>query len=71
MSTVSVRMNENLVNTGRMTAKAGLCSVHDQVEFWTRWHAFRLITPNCRYHSLTIAEPSEESSAFVPPSLGM
>ena len=36
MSTVSVRIDEDLVNAARMTAKAESRTVQGQVEFWAK-----------------------------------
>lgn len=76
MSTVSVRIDEDLVNAARMTAKAEFRTVQGQVEFWAKVGRAALDNPELpasfiAESLMSLAEPREESIAFVARSAGM
>lgn len=75
MSTVSVRIDEDLVNAARMTAKAEFRTVQGQVEFWAKVGRAALDNPELpasfiAESLMSMAEPREESTAFVSRSVG-
>lgn len=75
MSTVSVRIDEDLVNAARMTAKAEFRTVQGQVEFWAKVGRAALDNPELpasfiAESLMSMAEPREESTAFVARSVG-
>lgn len=76
MSTVSVRIDESLVNAARMTAKAEFRTVQGQVEFWAKVGRAALDNPELpasfiAESLMSMAEPREESTVFVARSVGM
>lgn len=71
MSTVSVRIDENLVRAARAAAKAEYRTVQGQVEFWARVGRAALDNPDLPVSFVaeslvTMAEPQEDSIPFVP-----
>lgn len=75
MSTVSVRIDEDLVNAARMTAKAEFRTVQGQVEFWAKVGRAALDNPELpasfiAESLISMAEPREESTPFVRRSMG-
>lgn len=71
MSTVSVRIDENLVRAARAAAKAEYRTVQGQVEFWARVGRAALDNPDLPVSFVaeslvTMAEPREDSIPFVP-----
>lgn len=76
MSTVSVRIDEDLVNAARMTAKAEFRTVQGQVEFWAKVGRAALDNPELpasfiAESLMSMAEPRKESTVFVARSAGM
>ena len=68
MSTVSVRINEDLV---RAAAKAEFCTVQGQVEFWAKVGRAALDNPDLpaslvAESLISMAEPREDSVPFAP-----
>lgn len=73
MSTVSVRIDERLVNAARAAAKAEFRTVQGQLEFWAKVGRAALdnldLPASFIAESLmSMAEPREDSTAFVPRS---
>lgn len=73
MSTVSVRIDEDLVNSARLAAKAEFRTVQGQVEFWAKVGRAALDNPDLPASFITeslmsLAEPREDSSPFSPRS---
>jgi hypothetical protein len=71
MSTVSVRIDENLVRAARAAAKAEFRTVQGQVEFWAKVGRAALDNPDLPVSFvaeslISIAEPREDSVPFVP-----
>lgn len=76
MSTVSVRIDEDLVNAARTTAKAEFRTVQGQVEFWAKVGRAALDNPELpasfiAESLMSMAEPREDSMVFVARSAGM
>lgn len=73
MSTVSVRIDEDLVSAARAAAKAEFRTVQGQVEFWARVGRAALDNPDLpasfiAESLMSMAEAHEDSTAFVPRS---
>lgn len=73
MSTVSVRIDEGLVSDARIAAKAEFRTVQGQMEFWARVGRAALDNPDLpasfiAESLMSMAEPHEDSTAFVPRS---
>lgn len=73
MSTVSVRIDENLVNEARASAKAEFRTVQGQLEFWAKVGRAALDNPDLPASFIaealiSQAEPREHSLDFVPRS---
>ena len=73
MSTVSVRIDEELVASARAAAKAEFRTVQGQVEFWARVGRAALDNPDLpasfiAESLMSMAEPKEDSMPFVPRS---
>jgi hypothetical protein len=73
MSTVSVRMDEALVQSARDCAKAEYRTVQGQLEFWAKVGRAALDNPDLpasfiAESLMSMAEPREESAPFVPRS---
>ena len=73
MSTVSVRIDEDLVNSARLAAKAEFRTVQGQVEFWAKVGRAALDNPDLpasfiAESLMSLAEPREDSSPFSPRS---
>jgi hypothetical protein len=71
VSTVSVRINEDLVSAARTNAKGELCNVQGQVEFWAKVGRAALDNPDLpacfvAESLISMAEPREDSVPFVP-----
>ena len=73
MSTLSVRIDENLVNAARVAAKAEFRTVQGQVEYWAKVGRAALDNPDLPVSFIaeslmSLAEPREDSTPFVPRS---
>jgi len=73
MSSLSVRLDEELVNAARVTAKAEFRTVQGQVEFWAKVGRAALDNPDLPASFIAeslmcLAEPHEDASPFVPRS---
>jgi hypothetical protein len=73
MSTLSVRIDEELVNAARVTAKAEFRTVQGQVEFWAKVGRAALDNPDLpasfiAESLMSLAEPRKEATSFVPRS---
>ncbi|GLW60413.1 ParD-like family protein [Hydrogenophilus thermoluteolus] len=73
MSTVSVRIDEALVEAARAAAKAEYRTVQGQVEFWAKVGRAALDNPDLPASFIadclmSMAEPHEDSTVFVPRS---
>lgn len=73
MSTVSVRIDEGLVSAARSAAKAEFRTVQGQVEFWAKVGRAALDNPDLpasfiAESLMSMAEPREDSTPFVPRS---
>ena len=73
MSTVSVRIDEDLVRAARTAAKAEFRTVQGQVEFWAKVGRAALDNPDLpasfiAESLMSIAEPHEDSLPFTPRS---
>lgn len=71
MSTVSVRIDEELVDAARAAAKAEFRTVQGQVEFWAKVGRAALDNPELpasfiAESLMSMAEPREDSTLFVP-----
>lgn len=71
MSTVSVRIDEELVSAARAAAKAEFRTVQGQVEFWAKVGRAALDNPDLPASFIaetliSMAEPREDSTPFVP-----
>ena len=69
--TVSVRIDEELVKSARAAAKAEFRTVQGQVEFWAKVGRAALDNPDLpasfiAESLMSLAEPREESTVFVP-----
>ena len=73
MSTVSVRIDERLVNSARTAAKAEFRTVQGQLEFWAKVGRAALDNPELpasfiAESLMSMAEPREDSTVFIPRS---
>ena len=73
MSTISVRIDETLVDAARAAAKAEFRTVQGQVEFWAKVGRAALDNPDLpasfiAESLMSLAEPREEGAPFVPRS---
>lgn len=71
MSTLSVRIDENLINAARVAAKAEFRTVQGQVEYWAKVGRAALDNPDLPVSFvaeslMSLAEPREDSLPFVP-----
>lgn len=69
--TISVRIDEELVRSARSAAKSEFRTVQGQVEFWAKVGRAALDNPDLpasfiAESLMSMAEPHEESTAFVP-----
>ena len=69
MSTVSVRIDEELVNSARLAAKAEFRTVQGQVEFWAKVGRTALDNPDLpasfiAESLMSLGEPREDSLPF-------
>lgn len=73
MSTLSVRIDETLVQAARVSAKAEFRSVQGQIEYWALLGRTALDNPDLPVSFISeslmsLAEPREDSAPFVPRS---
>ena len=73
MSTVSVRIDGSLVTAARAAAKAEFRTLQGQLEFWAKVGRAALDNPDLpasfiAESLMSMAEPREEGTAFVPRS---
>lgn len=73
MATISVRIDETLVDAARAAAKAEFRTVQGQVEFWAKVGRAALDNPDLPAYFIAeslmgLAEPREDSTSFVPRS---
>lgn len=73
MSTLSVRIDENLISAARVAAKAEFRTVQGQVEYWAKVGRAALDNPDLPVSFIaeslmSLAEPREDSMPFVPRS---
>lgn len=71
MSTVSVRIDEELVSAARVASRAEFRTVQGQVEFWAKVGRAALDNPDLpasfiAESLMSMAEPREDSQPFVP-----
>ena len=71
MSTVSVRIDEDLVKAARTAAQAEFRTVQGQVEFWAKVGRAALDNPDLpasfiAESLMSMAEPREDSAPFEP-----
>lgn len=71
MSTVSMRIDETLVDEARAAAKAEYRTVQGQVEFWAKVGRAALDNPDLpasfiAESLMSLAEPHEDATPFVP-----
>ncbi|SIQ32190.1 ParD-like antitoxin of type II toxin-antitoxin system [Alkalispirochaeta americana] len=71
MSTVSVRIDEELVQAARVASKAEFRTVQAQVEFWAKVGRSALDNPDLpasfiAESLMSMAEPKDDSTVFVP-----
>lgn len=71
--TISVRIDEELVRSARLAAKAEFRTVQGQVEFWAKVGRAALDNPDLpasfiAESLISMAEAREESTVFVPRS---
>ncbi len=71
MSTVSVRIDEDLIASARVAAKAEFRTVQGQVEFWAKVGRAALDNPDLpasfiAESLMSMAEPREDRTPFVP-----
>ena len=74
MTTLSVRIDETLVEAARVSAKAEFRSVQGQIEYWAKLGRAALDNPDLPITFIaeslaSMAESREEATAFVPRSL--
>ena len=70
MSTISVRIDETLVDAARAAAKAEFRTVQGQLEFWAKVGRAALDNPDLpasfiAESLMSLAEPREDSTPFV------
>lgn len=73
MSTLSVRIDETLVNAARVAAKAEFRTVQGQLEYWAKVGRAALDNPDLPVSFvaeslMSMAELREDSTPFVPRS---
>lgn len=73
MTTVSMRIDEELVNEARAAAKAEYRTVQGQVEFWAKVGRAALDNPDLpasfiAESLMSLAEPREDTTPFTPRS---
>ena len=73
MTTLSVRIDETLVNAARVAAKAEFRTVQGQVEYWAKVGRAALDNPDLPVSFISeslmgLAEPHDDSTPFVPRS---
>ena len=73
MSTLSVRIDEALVEAARASAKAEFRSVQGQIEYWAKLGRAALDNPDLPVSFISeslmsLAEPQDDSTPFVPRS---
>lgn len=73
MGTVSVRIDEELIQAARTTAKAEFRTVQGQLEFWARLGRAAMDNPDLptsfiAESLMSMTEPRDESMPFVPRS---
>ncbi len=73
MTTISVRIDETLVDAARAAAKAEFRTVQGQLEFWAKVGRAALDNPDLpasfiAESLMSLAEPREDSTPFVPRS---
>ena len=73
VGTLSVRMDDELVGAARVAAKAEFRTVQGQIEFWAKVGRAALDNPDLpasfiAESLMSLAEPREGSTAFVPRS---
>jgi hypothetical protein len=73
MSTLSVRIDEALVQAARVSAKAEFRSVQGQIEYWAKVGRAALDNPDLPVSFVAeslmgLAEPRDDSAPFVPRS---
>ena len=73
MATISMRIDETLVNEARSAAKAEMRTVQAQVEFWAKVGRAALDNPDLPASFIAeslmgLAEPREDATPFVPRS---
>lgn len=73
MTTLSVRIDESLVNAARIAAKAEFRTVQGQVEYWAKVGRAALDNPDLPVSFIaeslmSLAEPCQDSTPFVPRS---
>jgi hypothetical protein len=73
MTTVSVRIDEELISAARKAARAEFRTVQGQVEFWAKVGKAALDNPDLpasfiAESLMSMAEPREEITVFVPRS---
>ena len=71
MTTLSVRIDENLINAARVAAKAEFRTVQGQLEYWAKGGRAALDNPDLPVSFIaeslmSLAEPREDSMPFVP-----
>ncbi|MDD2610069.1 MAG: ParD-like family protein [Giesbergeria sp.] len=73
MSTLSVRIDETLVQAARASAKAEFRTVQGQIEYWAKVGRAALDNPDLPVSFIaeslmSLAEPRTDSTPFVPRS---
>ena len=73
MTTLSVRIDETLVEAARVSAKAEFRSVQGQIEYWAKLGRAALDNPDLPVSFISeslmsLAEPQGDSTLFVPRS---
>ena len=73
MTTLSVRIDEALVEAARVSAKAEFRSVQGQIEYWAKLGRAALDNPDLPVSFISeslmgLAEPREDSAPFAPRS---
>ncbi len=73
MTTLSVRIDETLVNAARVAAKAEFRTVQGQVEYWAKVGRAALDNPDLPVSFIaeslmSLAEPRDNCTPFVPRS---
>ena len=73
MSTVSVRIDEDLIRSARTAAKEEFRTLQGQIEFWAKVGRAALDNPDLpasfiAESLMSLAEPHEQSTPFIPRS---